>query len=176
VSYTKSAPPVSNEILQNPIDDRIVEVPTEKVKPGLPVRLKIPKIDVDVAIEYAGLAFDGSVDTPKNQENVVWFNLSQHPGESGTAVIAGHYGGKKSAFDNLYKLRKGDKLYIEDDNGITVSFVVRENRRYNPEADASHVFSSNDGKAHLNLITCEGDWDEVSESYSTRLVVFTDKE
>jgi hypothetical protein len=53
--------------------------------------------------------------------------------------------------------------------------VVREIQRYDPNADASSVFSSNDGKSHLNLITCEGIWDEVSQSYPQRLVIFTDK-
>jgi len=35
---------------------------------------------------------------------------------------------------------------------------------------------SNDGKAHLNLITCAGVWDEVEKSHSSRLVVFADME
>ena len=143
---------------------------------GLPMRLKIPKIDVDASVEYVGLTYDGAMDIPKNPDDVAWFELGPRPGENGSAVMAGHYGGKASAFDNLYKLRKGDKLYIEDDKGATITFMVRENRRYDPNADASSVFSSSDGSAHLNLITCEGTWNKVSKSYSTRLVVFADKE
>ncbi|MDO8183747.1 MAG: class F sortase [bacterium] len=144
---------------------------------GLPARLKIPTIGVDAAVEYVGLTSDKTMDVPKNPTDVAWFELGPRPGEIGGAVIAGHYGGKKtSAFDNLYKLRKGDKIYIEDDQGVIISFVVRETRRYDPSADASYVFGSNDGKSHLNLITCEGEWDKVSKTYSQRLVVFTDKE
>ena len=118
------------------------------------------------------------MDAPKGPDNVVWFKFGPRPGENGNAVVAGHYGwkdGKAAAFDNLYKLRNGDKIYIEDDKGAIISFVVRESRRYDPEADASAVFESNDGKAHLNLVTCEGDWNETLKSYSARLVVFTDK-
>ncbi len=151
----------------------------EQASVGLPVRLKIPSINVDASVEYAGLDFDGAMDVPKERANVAWFGLGQRPGENGGAVIAGHYGwknGKASAFDNLYKLRKGDKLYIEDDEGVIVPFVVRESRRYDPNDDASAVFGSPDGKSHLNLITCEGVWDKVSKTYSKRLVVFTDKE
>jgi LPXTG-site transpeptidase (sortase) family protein len=151
----------------------------EKVNIGLPVYLKIPAINVDSAVEYVGLTSGGAMDVPKNQNNVAWLELGQRPGENGSAVIAGHYGwknGKASVFDNLYKLRKGDKLYIEDDKGVIISFVMRGSRRYNSNADASDVFVSNDGKAHLNLITCEGTWDKVSKSYSERLVIFTDKE
>lgn len=145
----------------------------------LPARLKIPSINVDALVEYVGLTPDGAMDVPKERTNVAWFNLGSRPGENGSAVIAGHYGwknGKASIFDNLYKLRKGDKLYIENEKGVIISFVVRESRRYDPEADASDVFGSNEGKPHLNLITCEGEWDKVSKTYSQRLVVFTDKE
>lgn len=146
---------------------------------GKPARLKIPKINLDSTVEFVGLTPDGAMDMPKERANVAWFELGPRPGENGTAVIAGHYGQKNkkaSAFDNLHKLRKGDKLYVEDDKGVIITFVVRENRRYDPKADASAVFGVNSGPAHLNLVTCEGDWDKVSESYPTRLVVFTDKE
>src|SRR3989344_2367854 len=165
-----------------PLVENISAIPWQEPKQasvGLPVRLKIPSINVDAPFEYVGLTSGGAMDVPEERHNVAWFNLGSRPGENGSAVIAGHYGwknGKASAFDNLYKLRKGDKIYVEDDKGVIFSFVVRESRRYDPNADASDVFGSPDGKAHLNLITCEGVWDKVSKTYSKRLVVFTDLE
>lgn len=152
--------------------------PPEREDVGLPVRIRIPKINVDATIVYVGLTPLGAMDAPKNQADAAWFLLGQRPGENGNAVIAGHYGwvkGKGSVFDNLYTLRKGDKVYIEDDKGETISFVVRETRRYDPKADAEDVFGSNDGAAHLNLVTCEGVWEETEKTLSSRLVVFTDK-
>ena len=62
-----------------------------------------------------------------------------------------------------------------DDKGTLTSFVVRESRKYNVAADATAVFISNDGKAHLNLITCNGAWDARAKTYTKRLVVFADK-
>jgi hypothetical protein len=64
---------------------------------------------------------------------------------------------------------------IEDEQGVSTSFVVRETRTYGNKDDASAIFQSNDGKAHLNLITCAGVWDKIAKMYSKRLVVFTDK-
>jgi sortase (surface protein transpeptidase) len=81
-----------------------------------------------------------------------------------------------AVFDNLYRIQKGDKIYIEDNNGIIISFVVRGSQKYGSKADALNVFYSNDGKSHLNLITCTGIWDKIWKSRSDRLVVFTDKE
>lgn len=147
---------------------------------GLPVRLKIPVINVDASIEAVGLTPGGAMDVPKNPDGVGWFDLGPHPGNIGSAVIAGHYGiwknGQETVFDNLNKLQSGDKINVLDDQGTSISFVVRESLSFDPNADASSVFVSDDGKSHLNLITCEGTWDAASKSYSKRLVVFADKE
>ena len=129
---------------------------TEQASTGLPVRLKIPKINVDAVVEYVGLTSEGAMDVPKGPMEVAWFSLGPRPGEQGSSVIAGHSGYKDNipaVFDNLHKLKKGDRIYVEDGNGTITTFVVRESRRYDPEADASNVFDLNDGNVHLNLIT-----------------------
>jgi LPXTG-site transpeptidase (sortase) family protein len=145
----------------------------------LPVRLSIPKIKVDAAVQYVGLTSAGAMETPKDPAEVGWYSLGPRPGENGSAVIAGHFGwenGIPAVFDKISTLRKGDKIYVEDGKGAIITFVVREIRTYDPTAEASEVFDSSDEKAHLNLITCEGVWDAVSKSYSKRLVVFADQE
>ena len=147
--------------------------------PGLPVRLKIPKIKGNAAVDYVGLTPDGAMGIPKIPRNVAWYNLGPRPGEEGSAVMAGHvnwYNGAKAVFVNLSKLKKGDKIIITDDRGATSTFVVRRLRTYRFDEDAPDVFSSDDGKAHLNLITCVGVWNKKLKSYSKRLVVFADKE
>ena len=72
-------------------------------------------------------------------------------------------------------LQRGDEIEIEDDAGTVVSFVVRESRTYDAAADATDVFVSDDGIAHLNLITCGGTWDKRAGQYPERLVVFADR-
>lgn len=179
--YMKSVLSTESKTGENVIDGKSVEprVFSEKVTPGLPIRLKISRIDVDAVVKYVGITSQGAMDVPKSPVDVAWFNLGPRPGEMGSAVISGHYGWKNNmpaVFDDLYKLQKGDKLYIEDEKGVTATFVVRELRRYSDDEEAPSVFRSSDGKAHLNLITCEGVWNKTKKSYSNRLVVFTDKE
>ena len=150
----------------------------KKVDFGLPTRLKIPKINVDSAVEYVGLTQNGAMDVPKGINDVAWLKLGQRPGEIGSATIAGHFDGKNgepAVFYYLNKLQKDDELYIEDDHGVNIAFIVREIQSYGSNADAADVFSSSDGKSHLNLITCEGVWNKNNKSYSKRLVIFTDK-
>jgi len=152
----------------------------EPANSGLPIRLKIPKINVDAAIEPMGTTPSGEMEIPSGPKNVGWYKAGPRPGDNGSAVIDGHYGrwknGEGSVFDDLSNLEKGDVLYVEDENGVTTTFVVRESQSYDPDADDSAVFESSDGNSHLNLITCEGVWNKTAKSYSQRLVVFTDKE
>jgi LPXTG-site transpeptidase (sortase) family protein len=146
-----------------------------KIYPGLPVRLKIPSINVDAAIQYVGVTPKAEMEVPSNDTDVGWFKIGPRPGEVGSAVIAGHFDTKKGTagvFYNLYKLKVGDKLYIEDDKGISTTFIVRESRTYDP-GYTDTVFSRNDG-TYLNLITCDGVWDGAKKSYDKRLVVFSD--
>jgi len=140
-----------------------------------PVRLTIPKIHIDAAIEYVGLTTNEEMDVPKNTDNVGWFALGPRPGEKGSAVLAGHKNsanGKAGVFADLDKLKVGDKLYITDNKGGTTAFVVSASRTYHP-GYADDVFNRDDA-AHINLITCDGWWDEIKRSYSERLVVFAD--
>lgn len=155
-----------------------VPVTQTVAKVGLPVRLTIPSINVDAPIGYAGTAADGTMDISPSQDDVSWYEPGTRPGDIGSAVIAGHYGslnGKWSVFSYLSKLHKGDQLRIKDHNGVIIKFAVRESRSYDPKADATDIFKSSDSKAHLNLITCEGTWNQTQKSYSDRLVVFADK-
>src|ERR1035437_7451383 len=146
-----------------------------KVSLGLPVRLIIPVNNVNAKMQYLGVTTKGEMEVPSNATDVGWFKLGPRPGEKGSAVIAGHFDGENGeagVFTNLNKLKKGDKLYIKDVKGKTISFIVRESRTYNP-GYANDVFSGNKS-AYLNLITCDGVWDGAKKSYSKRLVVFAD--
>jgi LPXTG-site transpeptidase (sortase) family protein len=152
---------------------------TTTVDSRLPIHLIIPKINVGATIEPIGLSSEGAMGVPKNPSNAAWFKLGPYPGDIGSAVIDGHFGWKDNlpaVFDRLSELQKDDLLYVKDANGITTTFVVRMVQIYREDADASNIFTSRDGKAHLNLITCEGVWNAVNQSYSDRLVVFADKE
>ncbi|EKD53570.1 MAG: hypothetical protein ACD_61C00011G0004 [uncultured bacterium] len=144
---------------------------------GSPVRLIIPAIDVKADIRKLGVSPKGEMEIPDNILDVGWFKLGSLPGEKGSAVIAGHFNGENGedgVFYNLNRLKEGDKLFVEDDKGATISFTVRESRTYDP-GYAEEVYNANDS-AHLNLITCDGFWDKNKKSYSKRLVVFADIE
>src|ERR1700732_3985236 len=57
-------------------------LPKQEQASGWPVRFKIPKLNINAAVESVSLAPDGSMDTPKNLANVAWFESGQRPGDN----------------------------------------------------------------------------------------------
>jgi hypothetical protein len=156
-------------------------IATTSTASGLPVRFMIPTLNISASFQYNGLKPDGTMEVPSNIYDVGWFTGSVRPGEKGVAIVIGHVaqirGGvvtKPGVFSNLYELKMGDTLSVLNDEGKTTVFVVRAIRSYDPTADATDIFTSTDGGAHLNIITCEGTWVPSAASYTQRLVVFTD--
>ena len=172
-SYAKTVSSSDSQTSKNFIDS------SSQAIPGFPIRLKISKIKVNAAIEQVGLTADGAMGIPKLPRNAAWYNDGPRPGEIGSATISGHlnwYKGVTGVFAKLNQLKVGDIITVQDDVGNMISFVVRKVRLYGAQEDATDVFTSDDGKAHLNLITCDGIWDKKTKQYSKRLVVFTDKQ
>ncbi len=145
---------------------------------GAPIRIKIPNIRVNAAIQNVGLTSNGAMGIPELPRDTAWYKLGPKPGEIGSAVIAGHLDwlyGAAGAFAHLKVLKPGDIIIVEDDKGQETSFIVRTSRSYRHNEDATHIFNSYDGKSHLNLITCDGIWNRITRTYSKRLVIFADK-
>lgn len=122
-----------------------------------------------------GVNSTGEMEVPSTITDVGLYKFGAIPGQIGSAVIAGHLNGvanKEGVFANLDRLKVGDKLSVEDKTGESIVFIVQKKELFD-SGYADEVFNQSDS-AHLNLITCDGSWDEDKKSYSKRLVVFTD--
>src|SRR5207245_1815722 len=72
----------------------------------LPVRLVIPAIHVDAAVELLGNASDGGMEAPREWADVGWYGRGFRPGDRGSAVIAGHLDSTtdRAVFWDLHRL------------------------------------------------------------------------
>lgn len=156
-------------------EEAVASVQTKN--PGVPVTLTIPKLAIEAEVESVGLDSDGDMDIPKNSDNVAWYNLGYKPGDQGNAVIAGHFdkvSGAPAVFYDLEKLGIGDTVITTDQEGGTMAFTVVRIATY-PDEDfpLQEVFGPAQ-KPMLNLITCDGKWNNATKSYSHRTVVYTE--
>ena len=112
---------------------------------------------------------------PGNGVDVGLFSLGTHPGDAGSAVIGGHnqWDSRAAVFGHLDQVKVGDIVSVVDAKGVETSFVVRATRIFDATDTDTGIFTSQSG-AHLNLITCSGEWDAATQDYTKRLVIFTD--
>jgi sortase (surface protein transpeptidase) len=144
----------------------------------VPVRIQIPRIQVDAEVEKVGILENGQMGVPKEEMNVGWFEPGYKPGQSGSAVLAGHVDNKTgpSIFFYLKTLEKGDKVLITGEDGTTLSFVVKNLASYKTEeSPIGYIFGKSD-IPRLNLITCTGTYNKKTRQHEKRLVVFTELE
>ena len=153
-----------------------------KLPPGTsrakPVRLIIPAIGIDAAIESLGILSNGNLATPVQHpwDDAGWYDLGPRPGEIGSAVIDGHLdrpGGYPAVFWHLKDLHIGDKVMVVDAHGKTLRFHVIDFAFYPVQAlPVQEIFGNNQG-LYLNLITCAGDWIPDQHQTNQRLVIYT---
>ncbi len=152
------------------------EIP-EITGPAVPVELTIDRVQIRAPIEPVGTV-NGFMAVPLFANSVGWYDLGTRPGDTGSAVLAGHVnwtGGQDAVFTNLHLLQTGDIISVMDNYGNHDHFIVRDIKKYALDAPSDSVFRNHDGLSRLNLITCDGKWDSSKGTHDSRLVVFTEK-
>ncbi|MFG2792770.1 class F sortase [Streptomyces sp. NPDC048419] len=141
-----------------------------------PVRLRIPKIWVDAPFTDLHLNASGQLEPPPAADTnlVGWHVKGSAPGETGTAVIAGHVDTKTSAavFANLSELKKNDVFYVDRADGTTATFQVYDTETFEKSDFPSDRVYDDTPRAEARLITCAGDYDHSAHDYTDNLVVF----
>jgi LPXTG-site transpeptidase (sortase) family protein len=135
----------------------------------------IPAIKVDAPVEHVGTTPDGAMDVPKEWNDVGWYQLGFRPGEPGSAVMAGHLDSTtdRAVFWDLNKLKGGDQVQVIREDGSQLSFAVAASETYAfDNAPLQRIFGAATTSG-LNLVTCDGTFDQGSKNYSKRLIVYT---
>lgn len=86
----------------------------------------------------------------------------------GNTVIIGHNYRNGLFFSNNKKLNNGDKIYIKDSEGKTLTYTIYNKFETTPE-DTSFYQRDTNGKAEITLSTCTDD-------SSARLIIFAKAE
>jgi sortase A len=154
-------------------DTSIQTVRDAQVSTNPPVHIRIPAIGVDTTVQTTGITQSGHIAVPTNYTDVGWYKYGTLPGNKGSAVMAGHVDdglALPGVFKNLYKLKKGDDIYITMKNGEVAHYVMKGSETYSKDASTENIFSEKDNY-YLKLITCTGTWLSDEGTHSERLVV-----
>ncbi|WP_374117687.1 class F sortase, partial [Streptomyces sp. XM83C] len=153
-----------------------VDAATRPLPRATPVRLYVPKIGVDAPFTTLSLDATGRLKPPPAADTnlVGWYSGGASPGETGTAIIAGHVDTATSAavFARLRELRQGDVFHVERADGRTASFVVDETETFAKNDFPDQRVYADATRPEARLITCAGDYDRKVRDYTENLVVF----
>ncbi|MFF1905714.1 class F sortase [Kitasatospora sp. NPDC058218] len=125
-----------------------------------PTRLLVPSAGVDAPVTGLGLNPDGTVEVPSADRagEVGWYRNGPTPGETGPAVLIGHYDTAHgpAVFAALPKLRPGDLAGVQRADGSTVEFKVRALLQAGKDRFPTETVYGNTAAPELRLITCGG--------------------
>lgn len=165
-------------VVGEPLTESVDGAPTGPQQLGdegvVPVRVRIPAIDLDSPLEDLGTA-DGVLLPPDVPESAGWYTEGTVPGNRGPAVIAGHVdsGVAGAVFRDLDELADGDAVEVEMSDGTVLTFRV-DRTQVVSQQQAQFPTSAVYGPvpdAQLRLITCHT-FDPDRARYVDNLVVF----
>lgn len=139
-----------------------------------PRSIRINSIAVYGLIQKVGITKEDAMAVPSNIHFAGWYTGSVIPGDSGLSIINGHVLGRHSEaiFIQLAKVKTDDEINIEFGDHVIKKFKVVETVTLPAEISSARLFTQNsDIQAQLNLITCTGKFDKVSQTYADRVIV-----
>lgn len=149
--------------------------PQAVVRSPAPERLAISALTVDMPVEPVGVQDTGEMEIPERPSIAGWYRFGKAPADAeGTTVIAAHVDDREYGVGPLAKLREaepGDEIAVTDADG-TVTTYVTESVTYIPRAElpVDDLFTR-EGPRSLAVITCGGDFDEQTRTYSDNVVL-----
>ncbi|ROO89196.1 sortase family protein [Actinocorallia herbida] len=146
--------------------------PTSAPKVGDPVRLRIPAVGLSTSLIPLRLDRRHQLIAPRRFDVAGWNRAGPEPGERGAAVIAGHVDSASgpAVFYRLADLTPGTRVYVDTDQGQTVSFTVHHLERH-PKTDVPDSVYRPTAAPELRLITCGGTFDHTRGSYRDNVIV-----
>ncbi|MBR6033272.1 MAG: sortase [Clostridia bacterium] len=155
---------VENETIANPFENLPEETKTTETKNN-------DNEDSGNKVQYfKGFVQKGTISIPRTGLNCpilekaskkaieVAVGIQVGPGlnEVGNTVIAGHNYRNGLFFSDNKHIEIGDKIYIKDTSGRTVTYLVYNKFETTPE-DVSYINKDTNGKREITLYTCNDD-------------------
>lgn len=144
------------------------------VAPTLPRHITIESIGVSACIEHVGVDQNNQVAVPTNIHLAGWYTQGPIPGQQGVSLIDGHVLGRygDAVFADLANVKANDIVKIEFGDKTVKEFEIFSSQTFSLEDSQDEFLKQVPGvDSQLTLITCGGDFDSSSQTYSDRVVV-----
>lgn len=141
-----------------------------------PVRITIPLLDIDAAVQPVGLDERGAIAAPPmaRADETGWYAGGPSPGQPGAAIIVGHVDDEQgpAVFHGLAGLSPGARVEVTRRDGTATVFEVTDVRSYPKDRLPPDEVYGDPDRRELRLITCGGVWVGGQTGYADNIVVF----
>jgi len=140
-----------------------------------PTRVAVPDAEVSVSVQPVGVEPSGLMELPERVDVAGWYRYGPDPASaSGTTVIAAHVDSLKyglGPFARLVDLPLGAAVEVTLEDGRVATYAVASIEKV-PKAEIplDRVFDRG-GPPTLVLVTCGGQFDRTSLTYSDNVLV-----
>ena len=160
---------------------------------GADDRFIVPKIGVDAPLTYRSVGLDGVMPNPEGPDDVAYYDFSAWPGKGGApgaggnAVFAGHVDSGTEPCKNgtvpppceavlwdLSNLKVGDEIQVRV-GGQTYSYNLVSNQPVDAESGPWDQIVTATAKESITIITCAGNFNRETRTYSDRQVVVAER-
>ena len=146
----------------DPIEEEIPEpepepIPEREPLEAWPVRMYIPALGIDAAIQDTGSS-QGVMEIVPSADIISWFRGAAIPGNDGNCFLAGHnnWGGVNGPLMEMDTLNIGDEMDIEYADGTRLKFMLESVFVYALATAPAHLIMDAGGEARVTVITCKG--------------------
>lgn len=139
-----------------------------------PRSIRIPKLKVDAYVQRVGITKSNAMATPNNIAFTGWYVKSVAPGSDGLSIINGHAGGRytNGVFKFLKNLSEGDTLQVQLGDLSWHNYEVTSVKTVSVSDANTALYKRDESiKKQLNLITCDGDFNDKTQTYNERTIV-----
>jgi hypothetical protein len=139
-----------------------------------PVRVTVPALGVDASVEPVGVRDDGQMAIPDDVDRTGWYRFGPVPGDSGSAVLAGHVDDRDQGLGELAPLRAADagtEVVVTDAAGTASRWRVVSREQIDKQALPLDRLFAREGPPRLVLVTCGGPFLPDVGGYESNVVV-----
>lgn len=175
------APSASVAPLAPPPPTPAIDVPTvdaslanQKPVGAAPSSIQIPSLNIDMAVESAGLDAVGSMALPANPDIAAWYRFGPAPGAEGATVIAAHVDSLRyglGPFARLAVASAGTEITVLAADGVEHRYALESVQTTGkPEVPWATIFDRT-GAPRLTLVTCGGEFNYTTRQYQSNIIV-----
>ncbi|WP_082573511.1 class F sortase [Cellulomonas sp. Root137] len=158
---------------QVPVVDAALGAPVAATPP--PVRLVVPDVGIDMAVDPVGVQEDGEMEIPEDADRAGWYRFGPAPADpAGATVVAAHVDSVQTGigqFARLLDVAVGATItVISADGGVREYRVVGVEKIAKEGAPVDQWFDRS-GAPRLVLVTCGGTFRRDIGHYTDNVVV-----